>query len=124
MHADIAHEAPLTQCIYNLLSNAVKFVEAGKKPRIRIWSEQVDSRVTVWFEDNGIGIPKSAQARMFLMFQRFHRPDVYEGTGIGLAIVRRAVERMGGSAGVDSEEGTGSRFWLRLPAAPVAPNPP
>jgi len=124
LHAVIGHEAPLTQCIYNLLSNAVKFVEAGKKPRIRIWSERADSQVTVWFEDNGIGIPKSARARMFLMFQRFHRPDVYEGTGIGLAIVRRAVERMGGSAGVDSEEGTGSRFWLRLPAAPVAPNPP
>jgi signal transduction histidine kinase len=123
LHPVLGHEAPLTQCIYNLLSNAVKFVEAGKKPIIRIRSQKADSHVTLWFEDNGIGIPKDAQRRMFLMFQRLHRPDQYEGTGIGLAIVRKAVERMGGSAGVDSDEGAGSRFWVRLPAVPVASEP-
>jgi signal transduction histidine kinase len=66
-------------------------------------------------EDNGIGIPADAKDRMFLMFQRFHRSTEYEGTGIGLAIVRKAVERMGGKVGVESEPGQGSRFWLLLP---------
>ena len=114
----LGHEAPLTQCFYNLLSNAVKFVPAGKTPSIRIWSEPVGSYVRLCFEDNGIGIPQEAQGRMFLMFQRFHRPEDYDGTGIGLAIVRKAVERMGGAVGVDSGVEGGSRFWVRLPAAP------
>lgn len=109
------HEASLTQCIYNLLSNAIKFVPKDRKPRVRIWTEPVDNQVRLWVEDNGIGIPSEAKNRMFQMFQRFHRSSEYEGTGIGLAIVRKAVERMGGKAGVESEPGQGSRFWLLLP---------
>ena len=69
----------------------------------------------LWVEDNGTGIPAEAKDRMFMMFQRFHRSAEYEGTGIGLAIVRKAVERMGGKVGVESEPGRGSRFWLLLP---------
>jgi len=111
----IGHEASLTQCIYNLLSNAIKFVPKGSKPRIQIWTEPFEYYVRLWVEDNGIGIPAEAKDRMFLMFQRFHRSTEYEGTGIGLAIVRKAVERMGGKAGVESEPGRGSRFWLLLP---------
>lgn len=111
----VGHEASLTQCIYNLLSNAIKFMPKGTKPRIRIWTEPVESYVRLWVEDNGIGIPAEAKNRMFLMFQRFHSSAAYEGTGIGLAIVRKAVERMGGKAGVESEPGKGSRFWLLLP---------
>jgi PAS domain S-box-containing protein len=111
----VGHEASLTQCIYNLLSNAIKFVPQGRKPHVRIWTEPVENCVRLWVEDNGIGIPAEAKDRMFLMFQRFHRSSEYEGTGIGLAIVRKAVERMGGKAGVESEPGRGSRFWLLLP---------
>jgi PAS domain S-box-containing protein len=73
--------------------------------------------VRLWFEDNGIGIPKDSQARLFNIFTRLNRPELYEGTGIGLAIVRKAVERMGGSVGVESEDGKGSRFWVQLKAA-------
>jgi PAS domain S-box-containing protein len=111
----VGHEASLTQCIYNLLSNAIKFVPKGTKPHIQIWTEPFENFVRLWIEDNGIGIPAEAKDRMFLMFQRFHRSSEYEGTGIGLAIVRKAVERMGGKVGVESEPGNGSKFWLLLP---------
>jgi signal transduction histidine kinase len=112
----LGHEASLTQCIYNLLSNAVKFVAEGKTAHVRVWTESVDAQVKIWFEDNGIGIPSKLQDRMFLMFQRLHPAGKYEGTGIGLTIVRRAAQRMGGQVGVISDIGKGSRFWLTLPA--------
>jgi signal transduction histidine kinase/integral membrane sensor domain MASE1 len=111
------HDASLTQCITNLLDNAVKFVARGTKPRVVVGSDRIDNDVRLWFQDNGIGIERAAQARMFGMFQRFHRDDAYPGTGIGLAIVRKAAERMNGKVGVESEPGKGSRFWLELKAA-------
>ncbi len=66
-------------------------------------------------EDRGIGISREAHALIFEIFQRLHSSAQFEGTGIGLAIVRKAVERMGGHVGVESELGQGSRFWLELP---------
>lgn len=111
----VGHETSLTQCIYNLFSNAIKFIPKDTKAHITIWTEPFENYVRLWVEDNGIGIPAEAKDRMFLMFQRFHRSAEYEGTGIGLAIVRKAVERMGGKVGVESEPGRGSRFWLLLP---------
>ncbi len=71
--------------------------------------------VRIWFEDNGIGIPKDSQERIFAMFHQLSRE--HEGTGIGLAIVRKVTERMGGRVGVESEPGRGSRFWLELQRA-------
>jgi signal transduction histidine kinase len=69
-------------------------------------------------EDNGIGITPEDQKRVFSIFQRFHKsPNLYEGTGIGLAIVAKAVERMKGSLGVESSPAKGSQFWFQLPAA-------
>lgn len=133
----IGNKAGLTQVFSNLLGNAVKFVAPGVHPQVRIRSElpeEASSRpnsasghgapgrpVRVWVEDNGIGIPREWQHRIFDMFQRVQTG--YEGTGIGLAIVRKMAERMGGRVGVDSEPGKGSRFWLELPqsAAPDAP---
>jgi len=114
------NEASLTQCITNLIDNAVKYVARGVRPQLRIQSEARDGGVRLWFEDNGIGIDAVGQRRLFQMFQRIHGNE-YEGTGIGLAIVRKAVERMHGQAGVESEPGKGSRFWLQLPA--VNPTP-
>src|SRR5262249_16813295 len=73
--------------------------------------------IRFWFEDNGIGLAPESQQRVFGMFQRLNRADLYEGTGIGLAIVRKAVERMGGRVGVESELGKGSRFWVELKRA-------
>lgn len=74
----------------------------------------------IWIEDNGIGIAPEAHEKIFGIFERVSGLDTVEGTGIGLAIVARAMERMGGTCGVESELGQGSRFWLQLPAAPAA----
>jgi signal transduction histidine kinase len=135
------NEALLTQIVSNLLDNAVKFVAPGVTPQVRIWAELVagggqeqnldshsqpldstlnsqpstlNSFIRLWFEDNGIGIPPDMRERIFEVFQRLSTR--YEGTGIGLAIVRKAAERMGGRAGVESEIGKGSRFWVELKA--------
>nr|MBA4148892.1 PAS domain-containing protein [Verrucomicrobiota bacterium] len=108
----LGNEASITQCLSNLLGNAVKFVAPGILPRVRIWTEVRGDHVRLWIEDNGIGISQKSQAKVFEIFNRLHSQNKYEGTGMGLAIVRRAVERMGGTAGVESEPGRGSRFWV------------
>jgi signal transduction histidine kinase len=111
----LANEAGLTQCFSNLLNNAVKFVNPDQPPQVRVRAERLGDSVRLWFEDNGIGIPQDMTPRMFRMFQRGSRK--YEGTGIGLALVRKVTERMGGKVGVESEPGKGSRFWVELKAA-------
>lgn len=112
----LGNESLLTQCFSNLLGNAVKFVAPGTRPAVRLRSEIKDGFARIWVEDHGIGIPKHAQARLFEMFQKLDTQ--YEGTGIGLAIVRKVVERMGGRVGVESEPERGSRFWVELRIAP------
>jgi len=112
------HPAFLSQAVSNLLWNAVKFVPRGKKPRVRVRTVPAYQDVEIWFEDNGIGIAPEHQKRIFGIFQRLNPEKTYEGTGIGLAIVQKAVERMGGRVGVESEPGQGSRFWLRLHGVP------
>jgi PAS domain S-box-containing protein len=113
-HKVIADEAPLGQAVRNLLANAVKFVAPGTRPVIVVRSEQRDDRVRIWFEDNGIGINPEHRGKLFGMFQRLITDSKYEGTGIGLAIVRKAIERMGGTVGVEAGEKAGSRFWVEL----------
>jgi len=114
----MANPAAFTQVVSNLLGNAVKFVKPGVKPRVRVWAQRVpDKMVRIWFEDNGIGIDKEVQERIFFMFQRINPPGQYEGTGIGLTIVRKAAERMGGKVGLESEPGQGSKFWIELNAS-------
>jgi len=109
----LGSESLLTQCFSNLLGNAVKFVPPGARPHIRVRAEPVrDQSVRIWVEDNGVGIPDGVRDRIFDMFQRLNTD--YEGTGIGLAIVRKVTEQMGGSVGVESELGKGSRFWVEL----------
>jgi signal transduction histidine kinase len=110
-------ESYLTQCISNILGNAVKFVAVGTTPHIRIWTEPVDATVRLSFQDNGIGIAAEHRSRLFKMFERIHPDQTFEGTGIGLAIVKKAVERMGGGVGVESGLDNGSRFWIQLPRA-------
>jgi PAS domain S-box-containing protein len=111
----MGHEAALTQCTANLLSNAVKFVSQATTPHVHIRAERLEEgRVRIWFEDNGIGIQPADLNRIFNMFERVHSPKEFEGTGIGLSIVRKAVERMGGTIGVESQPGQGSRFWIQL----------
>lgn len=113
----LGNEAALTQCFSVLLGNAVKFVAPGVEPRIRVWAERSDHLVAISVRDNGIGIRASTQKHLFGIFQR-HDSD-HEGVGMGLAIVRKLVQRMGGNVGVESEEGKGSRFWIELKVAPA-----
>jgi PAS domain S-box-containing protein len=114
LHRVLGHEAYLTQCITNLLGNAVKFVPPGVLPEIRIRTERADGKIRVWFEDNGIGIDPSHHERIFQIFGQVYPEKKFGGTGIGLAIVRKAVQRMNGKAGVESRMDKGSRFWLIL----------
>ena len=134
----LGSKAGLTQCFSILLGNAVKFVAPGIQPQVRIWMQDLaqlshpldaaspsahkDRRVRVWIEDNGIGIPQEWHLRIFDMFQRVEAG--YEGTGIGLAIVRKTMERMAGQVGVESEPGKGSRFWLDLTSQAKQMAPP
>jgi signal transduction histidine kinase len=107
----------LRQALGNLIANAIKFTAPGEAPDVRIHAERRGNRVRLWIEDRGIGIAPEHQARVFDPFQRLHGVETYPGTGIGLAIVRRAMTRMGGTCGVESEPGLGSRFWIELPAS-------
>ena len=113
----IAHRLTLVQVLTNLLANALKFVASGTRPQVRVFAEMRDLNVRLWVEDNGLGIAPEHLQRIFLPFERLHGPAPYPGTGIGLAIVGKGLERMGGKAGVESELGRGSRFWIELPAA-------
>lgn len=114
----LAHAATLRQVLVNLISNAVKFVSCGA-PHVRLRAEdRHDGVVRIWVEDNGIGIPSEFQERIFQVFQRLHT-TAYAGTGIGLAIVQKGVERMGGRVGLESAPGTGSKFWVDLTKAPT-----
>lgn len=107
----------LTQVLINLLSNAIEYVEPNISPRVQVWAEQRQNRVRIWVADNGIGIDPEYQAQIFGVFERLHSAETYTGTGIGLAIVQKGIERMGGEVGVESQLGQGSRFWIELPLA-------
>ncbi|HVS53585.1 MAG TPA: chemotaxis protein CheB [Opitutaceae bacterium] len=110
----LANEASLTQVVSNLLTNAVKFVAPGAKAQVTIRAEEIEGDVRLWIEDQGIGIDPRDHERIWTIFTRIGRAKDYEGTGIGLAIARKAVERMNGAIGLESQLGQGSKFWLRL----------
>jgi signal transduction histidine kinase len=114
LHSVIGDETALTQAISNLLTNAVKFVPGDRKPEITVWTTLAGDNVRISVQDNGIGIRREDRKRIFKMFEKLHPDSKVEGSGIGLTIARRAVERMGGKLGVDSTEGRGSTFWIEL----------
>lgn len=107
----------LSQVFANLISNALKYLQPGRPGLIAIGGEKRADKSRYWVRDNGSGIPATAQKRLFQVFQRFH-PDLAPGEGIGLATVRRIVERHGGDIWVDSAEGAGTTvyFTLRAPS--------
>ncbi|HEU4326316.1 MAG TPA: CHASE3 domain-containing protein [Roseiflexaceae bacterium] len=114
------HRPTLAQVLTNLLANAMKFVAPGDTPQIELRSSATDGRARLVLRDNGIGIAPEHQERIFRVFERLHGAEHYPGTGIGLAIVRKGVERMGGQAGVESAPGAGSTFWIELPTTESA----
>jgi signal transduction histidine kinase len=124
--ADIQLELPLPmlqangplleQALENLVTNALKFTAPITRPCLRIRAEDHGNKTRVCVEDNGPGIVPQYHQLIFGAFQRLDQSDL-KSTGIGLAIVRAAVERMKGSVGVDSVAGKGSRFWIELPKA-------
>ncbi|HEU4412102.1 MAG TPA: CHASE3 domain-containing protein [Polyangiaceae bacterium] len=111
------HRATLVRVMTNLVGNALKFTRPGRAPRVTVSAERRGGRVRLWIEDEGIGVEPEHRERVFRVFERLHGQEAYPGTGIGLAIVRRGVERMGGASGVEGAPGGGSRFWIELEAA-------
>jgi signal transduction histidine kinase len=110
----LADHSSLIQCFSNLLQNALKFVPKDRVPEIRVSSEGNEEMLRVCVRDNGVGIDPQMYTRIFEIFERAGPHDV-PGTGIGLAIVKKAVERMTGTVGVTSELGAGANFWIQLP---------
>ncbi len=146
LHQVQGHRRLLEQVFSNLIDNASKFVQPGTSPKIAISSELVaqgspntrsralffssipaepkeseaaaaPKRVRIWVRDEGIGVAREVHQKIFGIFERGKTAHPYEGTGIGLAIVARAMQRMRGTCGVESEPGKGSGFWLELPSA-------
>ena len=113
----MAHPATLRQILYNLIANGLKFVGPNQSPSIDIWAEKNGGTARIWVVDHGIGISNEYHKKIFGLFQRLHAQDAYPGTGIGLALVRRGLERMGGRIGLESQPNEGSKFWFELRAA-------
>jgi len=123
----LGHEMTLGQVLLNLIGNAIKFVPPNVTPVVRIRTEERKTLasasakthagdgpiIRLWVEDNGVGISEEHQAKLFRLFSRLCGRD-FAGTGIGLAIVKEGVRRMGGAVGVESEVNRGSRFWFEL----------
>jgi signal transduction histidine kinase len=116
----LAHAPTLTQALSNLVSNALKFVAPETQPLVRLRSEERADFIRVWVEDNGVGISPSHLDQIFRLFVRL-RGDKYPGTGVGLAVVQKGIERMGGKLGVESSPGQGSHFWFELRKPGTAP---
>jgi light-regulated signal transduction histidine kinase (bacteriophytochrome) len=104
----------MAQLFQNLIANALKF-RGEATPEILIQAEIKDSEWVISVQDNGIGIKPQYLERIFVIFQRLHGRDKYPGTGIGLAICRKIVERHGGCIWVESEPGIGTTFYFTLP---------
>jgi PAS domain S-box-containing protein len=112
-----ADRVGLEQVLTNLIGNALKFVAPDRRPEVVVRAEGGGERVRLWIEDNGIGIEPRQREAIFEIFRRLHNARDYAGTGVGLSLVRKGMARMGGSCGVESEPGKGSRFWLEFAAA-------
>ncbi len=111
----------LRQVFANLISNAFKFTRTVENPRIEIGGSVQQDHSLFFVRDNGVGFPSSKSGRLFQVFQRLHGQAEFEGTGIGLANVRKIIERHGGRVWAEGEEGKGATFYLSLPHSPSIP---
>ncbi len=109
----LAHSSPNTRTRKLIFSSTESARREGESAK----AQPAPRLVRIWVRDEGIGIPREAHQKIFGIFERGVAAKSYEGTGIGLAIVARALQRMGGTCGVESEAGKGSHFWIELPAA-------
>lgn len=113
----LANAIVLDQVFANLISNSIKFVAPGTKPKIEVGVEESkNGTARIYVQDNGIGIPDEHRERVFGLFQRLHHEE-YPGTGVGLAIVKKGIERMGGTVTIDPAPKQGTRFLIDLPLA-------
>jgi light-regulated signal transduction histidine kinase (bacteriophytochrome) len=111
----MADQSQLLQVVQNLLENALKFCKPGQTPKIHIGAEHRGNEWLFSVHDNGIGIDPKYHDKIFTIFQRLHSRQKYSGTGIGLAIVKRIIERHGGRVCVESKPDEGSTFYFTLP---------
>ena len=114
----VADKSGLVQVFQNLIGNAIKFREENTVPGVRVQAEVAGTEWLVSISDNGIGIAPEHFQRIFVIFQRLHGRSRYEGTGIGLSICKKVVERHGGRIEVASEPGQGTTFQIHLPKDP------
>jgi len=110
-----ADRESLAQALRNLIDNAIKFSRNSAEPRVEIGGWETPASWVVFVRDNGIGFDMKYADRIFEIFNRLNRNEDYPGTGVGLALVRKAMERMGGRAWVESLPGQGATFYLELP---------
>lgn len=114
----MADESQMVQVFQNLISNAIKF-RGEDSPKIHVFASQANRDWTFAVQDNGIGMNVAYSDKIFQMFQRLHSAHEYPGTGVGLAIVKKIVERHGGRVWVESEEGKGATFYFTVPKVTI-----
>ncbi len=112
----VADQGLLTQVLQNLIGNAIKFHAPGVQPRIHVAATSHGGEWTFSVRDNGLGIDPHHRERIFRIFELIHSADEYAGSGVGLAIAQRIVEKHGGRIWVESELGEGSTFYFSIPA--------
>jgi light-regulated signal transduction histidine kinase (bacteriophytochrome) len=111
----MADKSQLVQLFQNLIGNALEFRKPDESPKIHISAHKEDNEYLFSVNDNGIGMEPQYKERIFIIFQRLHTIDVYNGTGIGLSVAKKIVERHGGHIWVESELGEGSTFYFTIP---------